>query len=54
MIGIMGFMCEHETPGSVPILKNVILPYDGQVMAPFEYNWIIDYSGSLEAWGISI
>lgn len=54
MIGIVGFLCEHKTPGSVPILKNVIVPYDGQVMAPFEYNWIIDFKPILEAWGISI
>lgn len=54
MIGIMGFMCEHVTPGSVPFLKNLILPYDGQIMAPFEYNYIIDYEPILEAWGISI
>lgn len=35
MIGLMGFLAESKVPGSVPALANKILPYDGQVMAPF-------------------
>jgi hypothetical protein len=53
MIGIMGFMCEHTTPGSVPLLSGVVKPYHGQVMAPFEFNLIIDYDALFSSWGVS-
>jgi len=35
MLGIFGFLCEQTIPGSVPALKGVVPPYDGEVMAPF-------------------
>ena len=35
MLGIMGFLSEQTIPGSVPILKGVVKPYSGEVMAPF-------------------
>jgi hypothetical protein len=35
MLGIMGFCAEAKIPGSVPLLKGVIAPYDGEFMAPF-------------------
>ena len=33
--GIMAFLAESKVPGSVPALKGMIAPYDGEVMAPF-------------------
>jgi len=38
MIGIMGFVAEATTSGSVPLLKGIVQHYDGQVMAPFNTN----------------
>jgi len=35
MLGIMAFVSEAKVPGSVPALKGLIAPYDGEVMAPF-------------------
>ena len=35
MLGIMGFVAEARVPGSVPALSKVVIPYDGNVMAPF-------------------
>jgi len=35
MIGLMGFLSEAKVPGSVPLLKDVIPFYSGEVMAPF-------------------
>jgi len=35
MLGIMAFVSEAKVPGSVPALKGMIAPYDGEVMAPF-------------------
>lgn len=34
-IGIMAFVSEAKVPGSVPALKGLIAPYDGECMAPF-------------------
>jgi len=34
-LGIMAFMAESKIPGSVPALKGIIAPYDGEIMAPF-------------------
>ena len=31
----MAFLAESKVPGSVPALKGMIAPYDGEVMAPF-------------------
>lgn len=39
MIGIMGFLSEQAVPGSVPLLSDIVKPYSGQVMAPFEVDW---------------
>lgn len=38
MIGILGFLSEQSMAGSVPLLKGVVAPYDGEVMAPFTTN----------------
>jgi len=38
MLGIFGFLCAQTIPGSVPVLTNIVKPYAGQVMAPFEGN----------------
>lgn len=35
MLGIFGFLSADAIPGSVPLLKNIAIPYDGTVMAPF-------------------
>jgi len=35
MLGIMAFVSEATTPGSVPALTGVVKPYAGEVMAPF-------------------
>jgi len=34
MLGIMGFLSEQKIPGSVPLLKGIVAPYAGEVMAP--------------------
>jgi hypothetical protein len=39
MLGIMGFLSEQTIPGSVPLLKGVVVPYAGEVMAPFFGNF---------------
>lgn len=36
MIGIFGFLAADKVPGSVPLLSNIAIPYDGNVMGPFE------------------
>lgn len=36
MIGIMGFLAADKVPGSVPLLGNIAIPYDGNCMSPFE------------------
>jgi len=40
MIGILGFLAEQSTPGSVPLLSGVVPSYSGEVMAPFTTNII--------------
>lgn len=35
MLGLMGFLAEGKTEGSVPVLTGIIPHYDGNVMAPF-------------------
>ncbi|EOD26883.1 light harvesting protein [Emiliania huxleyi CCMP1516] len=42
MLGIMGFVSEAKVPGSVPLLKGLVAPYTGEVMAPFATD--IDWS----------
>merc|ERR1712216_322103 len=40
MIGLMGFLAESQTPGSVPALSTLGLKgYSGNVMAPFDANF---------------
>jgi hypothetical protein len=39
-IGILGFLCEQVTPGSVPVLTGIVQPYSGEVMAPFTTNYL--------------
>merc|ERR1711879_250906 len=36
MLGLLSFLSEARVPGSVPALKGLILPYAGEVMAPFQ------------------
>lgn len=35
MLGIFGFISADHVEGSVPLLKNIAIPYDGEVMAFF-------------------
>jgi len=39
MIGLMGFLSEAKTPGSVPALSGLVRSYDGDIMAPFDANF---------------
>jgi hypothetical protein len=39
MIGILGFLSEAKTPGSVPLLSGIIPPYSGEPMAPFDHSY---------------
>lgn len=36
MLGIFGFLSADAIPGSVPALKDIAIPYDGNPMIPFE------------------
>jgi len=36
MLGIFGFLSADTVEGSVPLLSKIAIPYDGQVMSPFE------------------
>merc|ERR1712127_660179 len=36
MLGIFGFLCADTIPGSVPLLSGIAIPYDGDVMVPFQ------------------
>jgi len=36
MIGKFGFLGGDTVEGSIPLLKNIAIPYDGQCMSPFE------------------
>merc|ERR1719273_815171 len=36
MLGIFGFLAADAVPGSVPVLKDIAIPYDGDVMVPFQ------------------
>jgi len=35
MLGIFGFLSADKIEGSVPLLKNIAIPYEGDIMAPF-------------------
>lgn len=35
MLGIFGFLVADKLPNSVPLLKNIAIPYDGNPMIPF-------------------
>jgi len=39
MLGIFGFMSADNIEGSVPLLKDIAIPYDGQIMSPFEVGY---------------
>eukprot|EP00635_Sarcinochrysidales_sp_CCMP3193_P003636 CAMPEP_0118895206 /NCGR_PEP_ID=MMETSP1166-20130328/3659_1 /TAXON_ID=1104430 /ORGANISM="Chrysoreinhardia sp, Strain CCMP3193" /LENGTH=272 /DNA_ID=CAMNT_0006834209 /DNA_START=31 /DNA_END=849 /DNA_ORIENTATION=- len=41
MFGILGFLSEASTPGSVPLLTGLIKPYSGNCMIPFEGDFTI-------------
>jgi len=48
MIGLMGFLAESQTPGSVPALTSLGLkPYSGNIMAPFVGEWWHEKLGSI-------
>ena len=36
MLGIFGFLCADTIPGSVPLLSGIAIPYNGDVMVPFQ------------------
>jgi len=36
MLGLFAFLCADKIPGSVPLLSGIAMPYEGQVMNPFE------------------
>ena len=36
MLGIFGFLSADAVPGSVPALRDIAIPYEGNVMVPFE------------------
>lgn len=36
MLGIFGFLSADAVPGSVPALSGIAIPYDGDVMVPFQ------------------
>lgn len=36
MLGIFAFLSADTIPGSVPLLKDIAIPYDGDVMVPFQ------------------
>jgi hypothetical protein len=36
MLGIFGFLSADAVPGSVPLLKDIAIPYDGDIMIPFK------------------
>jgi hypothetical protein len=36
MLGIFGFLAADAVPGSVPALSGIAIPYEGDVMVPFE------------------
>ena len=42
MLGIFGFLSAQTVPGSVPALADIVKPYSGEVMAPFEANVCTD------------
>jgi len=39
MLGIFGFLSADKVEGSVPLLKGIAIPYDGDPMAPFAANF---------------
>jgi len=39
MLGFFGFISADVVPGSVPLLKDIAIPYDGDIMAPFAANF---------------
>jgi hypothetical protein len=41
MIAILAFLCEQKIPGSIPLLSGLLPYYSGEIMAPFESNWIL-------------
>ena len=41
MLGIFSIISEATVPGSVPALKDMIPPYDGNVMIPFSGDFSI-------------
>ena len=39
MLGIFGFLSADKVEGSVPLLKDIAIPYEGNCMVPFEGNF---------------
>jgi len=44
MLGMFGFLCEAKIEGSVPALKGIIPPYDGEFMAPFAKSFFPEFT----------
>ena len=44
MLGLMGFISEAVTPGTVPGLKELVKTYDGNVMAPFAPEFSLSFT----------
>jgi len=43
MLGIFGFLAADKIPGSVPLLKGIAMPYDGNPMVPFEGDFTLGW-----------
>eukprot|EP00592_Proboscia_alata_P021607 CAMPEP_0194411018 /NCGR_PEP_ID=MMETSP0176-20130528/9139_1 /TAXON_ID=216777 /ORGANISM="Proboscia alata, Strain PI-D3" /LENGTH=275 /DNA_ID=CAMNT_0039212711 /DNA_START=41 /DNA_END=868 /DNA_ORIENTATION=+ len=43
MLGIISFIAADKIPGAVPLLGNIAMPYDGNVMAPFANDFTLGW-----------
>ena len=50
MIGTMAFMSEARVPGAVPALKDLVTPYDGEIMAPFSADTGLAFVDIMNSW----
>jgi hypothetical protein len=42
-LGIIGFLSAQKIPGSVPLLADIVKPYAGEPMAPFEADFTVSF-----------
>lgn len=42
-LGIIGFLSAQKIPGSVPLLVDIVKPYAGEPMAPFEADFTVSF-----------